>query len=62
MYIEQLGKIDINAMYQITTQERLLQNLVHEYEKFVDPRLVFSCFSFRLADENSQLAPERQGS
>jgi len=29
-------------MYKITTQERLLQNLVNEYEKFADPRLVFS--------------------
>lgn len=27
-------------MYKITTQERLLQNLVNEYEKFADPRLV----------------------
>jgi hypothetical protein len=27
-------------MYKITTQERLLQNLVNEYEKFGDPRLV----------------------
>lgn len=44
MYIEQLGKVDIDAMYKITTQERLLQNLVNEYEKFVDPRLVsISC-------------------
>jgi hypothetical protein len=41
VYIEQLGKIDLSAMYKITTQERLLQNLVNEYEKFVDPRLVF---------------------
>ena len=40
MYIEQLGKVDINAMYKITTQKRLLENLVNEYEKFADPRLV----------------------
>lgn len=40
MYIEQLGKVDLRAMYRITTQERLLQNLVNEYEKFADPRLV----------------------
>jgi len=39
VYIEQLGKIDLTAMYKITTQERLLQNLVNEYEKFADPRL-----------------------
>ena len=39
MYIEQLGKIDLTAMYQITTQERMLANLVVEYEKLADPRL-----------------------
>jgi len=39
VYIEQLGKVDLTAMYKITTQERLLQNLVNEYEKFGDPRL-----------------------
>lgn len=42
MYIEQLGKVDLTAMYKITTQERLLQNLMNEYEKFLDPRLVRS--------------------
>lgn len=39
MYIEQYGGIDLNAMYKITTQERMLQNLVVEYEKVADPRL-----------------------
>ncbi|KAI9680732.1 MAG: cytosolic factor, phosphatidylinositol/phosphatidylcholine transfer protein [Caeruleum heppii] len=39
VYIEQLGKIDLAAMYKITTAERMLQNLVVEYEKMVDPRL-----------------------
>ncbi|EEH17323.1 hypothetical protein PABG_07484 [Paracoccidioides brasiliensis Pb03] len=39
VYIEQLGKIDLNAMYKITTAERMLQNLVCEYEKLADPRL-----------------------
>lgn len=39
MYIEQLGNIDLNAMYKITTGERMLQNLVVEYEKLADPRL-----------------------
>jgi len=39
VYIEQLGKVDITAMYKITTQERMLQNLVCEYEKVADPRL-----------------------
>lgn len=39
MYIEKLGNIDLNAMYKITTGERMLQNLVTEYEKLADPRL-----------------------
>jgi len=39
VYIENLGKIDINALYKITTGERMLQNLVCEYEKLADPRL-----------------------
>lgn len=39
VYIEQLGKIDLNAMYKITTAERMLSNLVVEYEKLADPRL-----------------------
>jgi CRAL/TRIO domain len=39
VYIEKLGKIDLNAMYKITTGERMLQNLVVEYEKLSDPRL-----------------------
>ncbi|MCJ1461912.1 cytosolic factor, phosphatidylinositol/phosphatidylcholine transfer protein [Pseudocyphellaria aurata] len=39
VYFEQLGNIDLNAMYKITTGERMLQNLVVEYEKLADPRL-----------------------
>ncbi|KKY20177.1 putative phosphatidylinositol-phosphatidylcholine transfer protein [Diplodia seriata] len=39
LYIEQLGKVDLNALYKITSQERMLQNLVVEYEKVADPRL-----------------------
>jgi len=39
VYIEQLGKIDLDALYKITTQKRMLQNLVVEYEKLADPRL-----------------------
>ncbi|KAE8341112.1 hypothetical protein BDV24DRAFT_58099 [Aspergillus arachidicola] len=39
VYIEKLGKIDLNAMYKITSAERMLQNLVTEYEKLADPRL-----------------------
>jgi hypothetical protein len=34
-----LGKIDLNQMYKITTADRMLQNLVSEYEKLADPRL-----------------------
>lgn len=39
VYFEQLGKIDLEAMYKITTEERMLQNLVLEYERLADPRL-----------------------
>ncbi|CAI7609512.1 unnamed protein product [Penicillium pancosmium] len=39
LYIEKLGKIDLTAMYKVTTSERMLQNLVTEYEKMADPRL-----------------------
>lgn len=39
IYIEKLGKLDIKALYQITTQDRQLQRLVFEYEKFLTERL-----------------------
>ena len=39
VYIEQMGKVDLEAMRKITTDERMLQNLVVEYEKVADPRL-----------------------
>jgi hypothetical protein len=39
IYIEQLGKLDINKLYALTTQERQLKHLVHEYEKFEKDRL-----------------------
>ncbi|MCJ1325546.1 cytosolic factor, phosphatidylinositol/phosphatidylcholine transfer protein [Thelotrema lepadinum] len=39
VYIEQIGGIDLTAMYKITTGDRMLQNLVVEYEKVADPRL-----------------------
>jgi len=39
VYIEHLGKIDVNKMQQISSDERMLENLVVEYEKVADPRL-----------------------
>lgn len=39
VYIEHYGNIDLNALYKITSSERMLQNLVVEYEKVADPRL-----------------------
>ncbi|KAG4305999.1 hypothetical protein PORY_000909 [Pneumocystis oryctolagi] len=39
VYIEHLGKINLHEMYKITTEERMLQNLVCEYEKFIEYRL-----------------------
>jgi len=39
LYIEQLGKLDLNKLYTVTTPERQLQRLVVEYEKFLRDRL-----------------------
>lgn len=39
MYIEQMGGIDLTAMYKITTADRMLTNLAVEYERLSDPRL-----------------------
>ncbi|CDR40672.1 CYFA0S05e03114g1_1 [Cyberlindnera fabianii] len=39
LYIEELGKVNLTEMYKITTQERMLKNLVWEYESFVKFRL-----------------------
>jgi len=39
IYIEQLGRLDVDKLYSITTSDRLLQRLVLEYEKFLSDRL-----------------------
>lgn len=39
IYIERLGKLDVGKLYALTTQERQLQHLVAEYEKFLRDRL-----------------------
>jgi hypothetical protein len=39
VYIESLGKVDLTALNKITSQDRMIQNLVCEYEKMADPRL-----------------------
>lgn len=39
VYIETLGGIDLNAMYAITSSERMVTNLAVEYERVSDPRL-----------------------
>ncbi|UZJ51651.1 hypothetical protein CBS101457_000971 [Exobasidium rhododendri] len=39
IYIEQLGKLDLKKLYEVTTPERQLQKLVVEYEKFQRERL-----------------------
>ncbi|KAJ7052499.1 CRAL-TRIO domain-containing protein [Mycena amicta] len=39
VYIERLGALNVNAIYACTTQERLLQHLVVEYESFLTSRL-----------------------
>ncbi|KAF7327598.1 cobW domain-containing protein [Mycena kentingensis (nom. inval.)] len=39
VYFEHIGKLNVKALYACTTQERLLQNLVVEYESFLNSRL-----------------------
>ncbi|SCV00270.1 LAMI_0G03972g1_1 [Lachancea mirantina] len=39
LYFEELGSVNLTEMYKITTQERMLKNLVWEYESFVKYRL-----------------------
>jgi len=39
VYIEQLGKLDIKALYAITTVERQLKRLVYEYERSLTTRV-----------------------
>jgi hypothetical protein len=39
VYIEQMGKLDVSALYKITTQDRQLHHLVDEYEQFLGSRL-----------------------
>lgn len=39
VYFEELGAVNLTEMYKITTQERMLKNLVWEYEAFVKYRL-----------------------
>lgn len=39
IYVEQLGKLDLSKLRLVTTDERQLQSLVVEYEKFQRDRL-----------------------
>jgi hypothetical protein len=39
VYIQQLGKLDVKALYAITTQDRMLKQLVYEYEAFLASRV-----------------------
>jgi len=39
IYVEQLGKLDYNKLYALTTQDRQLKHLVDQYERFFRDRL-----------------------
>lgn len=39
VYYEEIGQVDINALLKITTMDRMLKNLVWEYEAFTQHRL-----------------------
>ncbi|TFY79733.1 hypothetical protein EWM64_g4279 [Hericium alpestre] len=38
LFIQKLGQLNVSALYAVTTQERQLQRLVAEYEKFLNER------------------------
>jgi len=38
IYIERLGKVNLTEMYKISSQDRLLKNLVWEYERSINER------------------------
>lgn len=39
VYVEELGQVNVSEMYKLTTQERMIRNLIWEYESFVNHRL-----------------------
>ncbi|CAR29231.1 hypothetical protein ZYGR_0Z01530 [Zygosaccharomyces rouxii] len=39
VYFEELGSVNLTEMYKITTQERMIKNLIWEYESFCKYRL-----------------------
>lgn len=39
IYIERLGKLNVKALYHITTKDRLIKRLISEYEKFLTERV-----------------------
>lgn len=39
VYIEQLGNLDLNKLFKVTTPERLIQQLIYEYEKCLNERM-----------------------
>lgn len=53
VYIEELGSVNITEMYKITTQERMLKNLVWEYESFSKYRLAACSRKFGCLIETS---------
>jgi hypothetical protein len=55
-----LDTIDIPAMYRTTTPKRLLQNVVVEYEKFEDIKLVFPAL-LASVDESLLVVIRREG-
>lgn len=38
IYIEQLGKLDLKKLFNVTTEERMIQNHIYEYEKLINTR------------------------
>ncbi|KAL0949839.1 hypothetical protein HGRIS_009873 [Hohenbuehelia grisea] len=61
VYIERLGKLDVTALYSITTPERMLKRLVHEYEKNTNVRMPACAEAFGHPIETSCTILDLQG-
>lgn len=61
LYIEQLGKLDLNKLYKVTTAERQIQRLVVEYEKFLRDRLPVCSMEHNKLVETSCTIMDLQG-
>jgi hypothetical protein len=53
IYIERLGLVNVEKLFQITTLERMVRNHVYEYEKLINYRLKACSIKFNRYLEQS---------